>query len=122
MLYAVFADIVVLVHFLWIVFLVTGAYWGRTVRAVRTFHVAGMGFAVVSQVFGWYCPLTHLEVWLREQQGQGHGYPGSFITYYTEQLVYITVTPTAIFLLTVVLVGMNILIYVRASRTGRAGL
>jgi hypothetical protein len=116
MLYGVFADIVVLIHFLWIIFLIAGAYWGRKFPRVRIVHITGLGFAIVSQVFGWYCPLTHLEVWLREQHDPTQAYPGSFIAYYAEQLVYITVTPKIIFFLTIVLIGINILIYVKAFR------
>jgi hypothetical protein len=116
MLYGIFADIVVLMHFLWIVFLFAGVYWGRKFFAVKIVHFSGLGFAAVSQIFGWYCPLTHLEVWLRKQQNQAEAYPGSFIVYYAEKLIYITVTPEMIFFLTAVLIGINALIYARAGR------
>ncbi len=116
MLYGISGDIVVLVHFLWILFLIAGAYWGRKFPTVRTVHLSGLGFAVVSQVFGWYCPLTHLEVWLREHQDQAAAYPGSFIAYYAEKLVYLKLSPAVIFVLTIGLIGMNILIYLMAFR------
>ncbi|OGW38759.1 MAG: hypothetical protein A2010_04730 [Nitrospirae bacterium GWD2_57_9] len=116
MTYRILADITVLVHFLWIVFLIAGAYWGRKYRAVRNVHLAGMGFALVSQVFGWYCPLTHLEVWLRAHQDQAAAYAGSFIVYYTEKLIYISVSPAMIFVVTLVLIGINIFVYARTLR------
>lgn len=105
-----FADIVVLVHLVWIMFLIAGAYWGRRFRTVRIVHLAGLGFAIVSQVFGWYCPLTHLEVWLREHQGLA-AYPGSFIAHYAEKLVYIEIPPVVVFILTIGLIGIQVLIY-----------
>jgi hypothetical protein len=116
MLYRVLADIVVFAHLLWILFLIAGAYWGRRHRAVMMIHGAGLVFAVVSQAFGWYCPLTHLEVWLMEKQNAAQAYPGSFIAHYAERLVYIEVAPAIIFVLTLVLVGVNVWVYRRAFK------
>jgi hypothetical protein len=111
----VLADITVILHFLWIVFLIAGAFWGRKHPSVRNVHLAGMAFALVSQIFGWYCPLTHLEVWLRSRQDQAAAYTGSFIVYYTEKLVYVTISPTVIFVLTLLLIGVNLFVYARAA-------
>jgi hypothetical protein len=116
MVYGVLADIVVVLHLLWILFLITGAYWGRKHPPVMIAHAGGLVFAVAMQVFGWYCPLTHLEVWLREKQGMGEAYPGSFIAYYAEKLIYLEVTGKMIFVLTILLVAGNIWIYTRAYR------
>ncbi len=114
--YQVLADIVVFAHLLWILFLIVGAYWGRKHRALMTVHGAGLAFAIVSQAFGWYCPLTYLEVWLRERQHASQSYPGSFIAHYAEKLVYIDVSPAVVFALTVALVGVNVWIYRRAFK------
>ena len=119
MLSGILADIVVFAHLLWVLFLIAGAYWGRKHRLVRLAQGAGLGFAVISQVFGWYCPLTYLEVWLRKKQAAARDYPGSFIAHYAEKLVYIELSPAIIFVLTLALVGINVLIYKRAlTRTG----
>lgn len=119
MFYRILADIVIIIHLLWIFFLIAGAYWGRKRRAVMMFHGAGLVFAVLSQVFGWYCPLTHLEVWLAAKQNAARAYPGSFIAHYAEKLVYIDVQPTIIFLLTVVCVGVNAWLYWRVFKNAR---
>ncbi|HUI46029.1 MAG TPA: DUF2784 domain-containing protein [Nitrospirota bacterium] len=116
MLYRVLADIVVLVHLLWILFLIIGAYWGRKNGVVMLVQSAGFVFAVTSQIFGWYCPLTHVEVWLREKQGTAGVYPGSFIAHYAEQLVYADVSPTIIFALTIALIIVNVWIYTMTFR------
>ena len=102
MVYRVLADIIVIVHLLWVLFLITGAYWGRKHRAVMIVHGSGMLFAVVIQLFGWYCPLTHLEAWLMVKQG-APSYPGSFIGHYAYRLVYIDVPPSLITFLTILL-------------------
>jgi len=71
MIYKILADAVVLMHssdaFRLDLFLFLGAYVGTRVRMLRTLHLAGLAFALVTQVFGWYCPLTTLEVWLRSK-------------------------------------------------------
>ena len=119
MFYGVLADIVVSVHLLWIFFLIAGAYFGRKHRSVMLLHGAGLVFAVVSQIFGWYCPLTHLEAWLMEKQPASQAYSGSFIAHYAKKLVYIDVPPAVLFVLTLVLVGVNGCIYWRAAEKTR---
>jgi hypothetical protein len=119
MLFSILADIVIVIHLLWILFLAAGAYWGRRRRAVMLVHGAGLGFAVISQIFGWYCPLTHLEVWLAERQSAARAYPGSFIAHYADRLIYINVRPAIIFVFTLVLVAVNIGIYWSVSRKSR---
>lgn len=106
----------VLVHLLWILFLIGGAYWGRKNGVVMLVQGAGFVFAVASQIFGWYCPLTYFEVWLREKQGTAQVYPGSFIAHYAEQLVYVEVSPAIIFVSTIVLIIVNVWIYKMAFR------
>ncbi len=115
MLFGLLADIVVLVHLLWILFLITGAYWGRKNRFFLFLHGGGLSFAVIMQVFGWYCPLTHLEVWLRSLQG-GEGYHGSFIAHYAERVIYLDVTGRMLAILTFVLVAANGWLYWKAFK------
>ena len=119
MLYRILADIVVVVHLLWVLFLITGAYWGRKHRAVRIMHGSGMVFAVVINLFGWYCPLTHLEAWLMTRHGSP-SYPGSFIGHYAYRLVYLDVPPSVITFLTILLAIATAWIY-WSSFTARRG-
>jgi len=111
MFYKLAADSVVLIHFLWIIFLIFGAFIGIRYRIVKIFHIAGLGFAVVIQIFGWYCPLTYLEIWLRQRHDPLLRYSGSFIIHYVEKLIYIDLSPGIIFVLTVILVSISTCIY-----------
>jgi hypothetical protein len=111
--YGILADGVVLVHFLWILFLVFGAFWGVKNRAARIFHVSGLVFAVVLQLFDWYCPLTHLEAWLRSKQGLATAYPSSFIIYYVHKIVYVELSRSTIIVLTFFLCGFCAWWYLR---------
>jgi len=111
--YKILADIVVLVHFLWILFLILGAFPGVRNKAIKIFHISGLVFAFVLQIFGWYCPLTHLEVWLRAKHDPSLAYAGSFIIHYVEGLIYVEISSWLILFLTVLLIGFNVWFYLR---------
>ncbi len=113
MLFKILADIVVLIHFLWIVFLFLGAFWGVKNKGIRIFHVSGLVFAFIIQIFDWYCPLTHLEVWLRSKHASDITYAGSFIIHYVEKIVYVEVSRFLIILFTILLCGINGWLYLR---------
>jgi hypothetical protein len=113
MLYGFFADSVVLLHFLWILFLIFGGFWGRRNRLVRYIHLPGLVLAGFVEIFDWYCPLTHLEVWLRRRQSTAGGYTGSFIAHYLERIIYIDLSRRLIVVLTILLLAMNCVIYLR---------
>ena len=112
-LYKILADITVLIHFLWILFLIFGALWGIRKKAIKHIHLLGLLFAILIQVLGWYCPLTHLEFWLRSRHNPSIVYTGSFIIHYLERVVYLEISQTGIFLVTIGLAIFNLWIYLR---------
>jgi hypothetical protein len=111
MFYKILADSVVLIHFLWVIFLLFGATLGVKNKAVRIFHLSGFAFAFIIQIFGWYGPLTYLEVWLRSKHDFALTYTGSFIIHYVEEIVYIELSRTLILFFTILLYGLNIGFY-----------
>ncbi len=111
MLYKILADIVVFIHFLWIIFLIFGAFLGVKNKAIKIFHLSGLSFSLIIQVFNWYCPLTHLEMWLRLKHHPYISYKGSFIIHYLETLVYIDISRSLIFIFTIFLCSFNIWFY-----------
>ncbi len=113
MIFKFLADIVVLIHFLWIVFLIFGAFPGVRIRAVKIVHLTALAFAFVIQVFGWYCPFTYIEIWLRNRHDPGLSYAGSFIIHYVEKVVYLDVSFDLIFVLTIILILVNLVVYGR---------
>jgi hypothetical protein len=64
----------------------------------------------------WYCPLTHLEVWLRSKHTSSLTYTGSFIVHYIEQIVYIELSRFLVLLLTIFLCGFNLWIYLKKKK------
>ncbi|MEJ2765113.1 DUF2784 domain-containing protein [Photobacterium sp. MCCC 1A19761] len=81
------ADIVVILHLLFIVFVVFGGVllWWR--RAIAWLHVPAVIWVLVLSLMGWICPLTPLENRLRMMAGQS-GYPGGFIDHYLLPIIY----------------------------------
>lgn len=121
MLLKIGADIIVLIHFFWILFLFFGAIWGVRSSRVKVFHLFGLFFAVLIQVLGWYCPLTHLEFWLRSKHNPGLVYIGSFIVHYVEKVVYLELSQTTIFIFTIFLCLFNTSIYLWKGKIPIAG-
>ena len=104
----ILADFTLLIHLLWILFLFFGAYFGARVRGLRILHLSGLAFALIIQVFGWYCPLTTLEVWLRSKHDPRLAYTGSYIIHYVEKIVYLDLSRALIVMGTVIVVGFNL--------------
>lgn len=117
MFYKILADSIVVVHFLWIIFLLLGVFWGIRNKAVKIFHICGLSFAFIIQIFGWYCPLTYLEVWLRSRHNPELTYAGSFVIHYVEELVYIDVSRTLIFFFTLFIMGFNAWLYLKKGKS-----
>lgn len=95
--YQIAADAVLLLHALFVVFVVLGLglilaggalgwAWVR-VRWFRLAHLAAIGVVVLQSWLGAICPLTTLEMALRERAGQST-YPGSFIAHWVESALY----------------------------------
>lgn len=57
------------------------SYW------LRVAHLAGIGLVVAQTWIGMLCPLTTLEMWLREQSDLAT-YTGSFIEHWLQELLY----------------------------------
>ncbi|MFN2309332.1 MAG: DUF2784 domain-containing protein [Gammaproteobacteria bacterium] len=87
MLAAFAADLVVTMHFGFILFVILGGLLVSRWRRVAWLHLPAAAWGASIGYFGWTCPLTPLENHLRVVAGQG-GYPHGFIQEYLEPLVY----------------------------------
>jgi hypothetical protein len=111
MVYKILADSVVLIHFLWIIFLFLGGFWGKRSRFVKILHLSGLAFALILQIFDWFCPLTYLEAWLRSKHHPYLTYTGSFLVHYAEKIIYLEIPPSIILVFTILLCGFNAFLY-----------
>jgi len=87
MLFGIAADIVVLLHFAFILFVVLGGFLVLKWRRLAWIHLPSVLWGALSEFTGWICPLTPLENKLRRAAGGG-GYPGGFIDHYILPLIY----------------------------------
>src|SRR5687767_14394375 len=84
-----FADVVLVVHFLFVVFVVLGGFAALRWRRLASVHVPVALYGAAIEFLGFICPLTPLEVWLRRQGGEA-GYEGGFIEHYIMAALYPT--------------------------------
>ena len=86
-LYRLFAHGIVVVHALFILFIVFGGFLAWRWRWVAWLHVPAAIWGVLIEYRGWICPLTPLENSLRAKAGQS-GYSGGFIEHYLLPAIY----------------------------------
>ena len=119
MAYKILADLVVGTHLAWILFLILGALVGRYVPWVKWLHIGGLIFSLLIQFFSWYCPLTHLEVWLRARHDPSLTYTGSFIARYAERFVYLELHQTTVLIGTLGVVIFSVWLYTKNQNSFR---
>jgi hypothetical protein len=81
------ADTVVLVHLLFIVFVLFGGLLVLRWRWLMALHLPAVAWGMAVEFLHLYCPLTPLENHLRQAAGQ-QGYEGGFIEHYLIPLIY----------------------------------
>ncbi|MDE0003492.1 MAG: DUF2784 domain-containing protein [Rhodospirillaceae bacterium] len=95
--YLLAADAVLVLHLLFVAFVVVGlalilagkAFRWAWVRNpwFRIAHLLAIGVVVVQSWFGAICPLTTIEMSLRSRAGETV-YPGSFVAHWLESILY----------------------------------
>lgn len=87
MAYRLLADLLVVVHFTFILFVVLGGFLAWRWRRVAWVHVPAALWGALIEFMGWICPLTPLENRFRALAGEA-GYRGSFIEHYLIPVMY----------------------------------
>jgi hypothetical protein len=85
--YRLLADVVVVVHLGFVVFVVLGGLLVIRWRRLAWLHLPAVVWAIVLELAGWICPLTPLENRLRRAAGAG-GYEGGFVEHYLVPVLY----------------------------------
>ena len=107
MVYRVAADAVVVLHLLFIAFVVIGGLLVVRWRWLIALHVPAVAWGAVVEFFHLYCPLTPLENGLRLLAGE-QGYSGGFIEHYLIPIIYPAgLTPQTQLVLGAVVVVVN---------------
>jgi len=87
MLNSFLADLVLLCHLLFILFVIFGGVLLFISKKFVFLHIPAAAWGMSIELFGWICPLTPLENRLREA-GHRSGYQGGFIEHYLVPVIY----------------------------------
>jgi hypothetical protein len=121
MLYRFLADVVVVAHAGFVVFVVLGSFLVLRWRRTLWLHLPAALWGMVIEIAGWTSPLTPLEDELRQRGGQA-GYTGGFVERYIVSILYPhELTRTTQILLGIFVLGINLVVYWRVFRRSSAG-
>lgn len=87
MMYPLLANLVLIVHLAFVVFVLCGGLLVRRWRWLAWLHLPAAMWGATVEFRGWVCPLTVFENWLREQAGET-GYQSGFIADYLLPFLY----------------------------------
>jgi hypothetical protein len=119
----VLADLVLLAHLAFVLFVALGGLLALRWRHVPWVHLPAVAWGVLIEISGGICPLTPLENRLRAAAGEAR-YEESFIEHYILPVLYpAALTRETQFVLAAFLVSLNLVVYVavwyRWRRSGR---
>ena len=116
MLYGLLADLTVLVHFAFVLWVVLGGLLVLRRPWLAWLHVPAAIWGAAIEFGGWICPLTPLELRLRDLAGEA-GYTGGFVEHYILPVLYPTgLTREVQIALGLVVLVVNVTVYVMVIR------
>ena len=109
--YRFLADLTVLVHLAFVIFVVAGGLLALRWPAIRWAHLPAAVWGAWIEFTGGICPLTPLENALRQRAGEAP-YGGDFVTHYVLPVLYPAglTRPTQL-VLGLLVVGVNAAVY-----------
>ena len=111
MIFRFLADFFLIVHLCFVLFAVFGGLLALRWRWVWKLHLPALVWGFLVQYFVWFCPLTTFENYFRTLGGEA-GYEGGFIEHYVSAVIYPGfISPNTHFLLAILLVVFNLLVY-----------
>ncbi len=107
------ADLVVIVHLAFIVFVTAGGFLVLRRPWVALLHLPAVGWGIFVEISNRVCPLTPLEIHFRRLGGEA-GYGGGFIDHYLLPVLYPSgLTRTVQIGLAILVAGVNVAVYGR---------
>jgi hypothetical protein len=114
--YRFLADVVLLAHLTFIVFVLAGGLLALRWKRAVWVHLPAAVWGVLIESAGWICPLTPLENRLRLKAGE-LGFEGTFVEYYLLPIVYPEeLTRDVQLVLAGVVLAVNAIVYAVALR------
>jgi hypothetical protein len=108
--YSALASAVLVLHVLFILWVIFGALLARSRPVLRWLHIACLVWGIVTEITWWSCPLTLLENWLQSRAGVTP-YEGGFLLHNLDRLVYPNISPTLLTMVGVAICLLNLAIY-----------
>lgn len=109
--YRLLADLLVVVHLAFVLFVVCGGLLALRWPRVAWLHLPAAAWGAAIELAGWVCPLTPLEVRFR-RLGGGAGYEGGFVENYLLPVLYPRgLTREVQIALAVLVVVVNLVVY-----------
>lgn len=118
MLYSILAHSIMVLHFAFTIFVAIGALLAWRWPVLVRLHLPAVGWAFVTVVLGFPCPLTPLEKNLRRLAGD-QGYLGGFIDHYIEGVIYPDKYSFAIRSVATTTIAVGYVVIVRRARATR---
>jgi hypothetical protein len=110
-LYHLLAELVVVAHLVFVLFVLFGGLLAARCRAMLWLHLSAATWGAFVEFSGWICPLTPLEIRLREKAGEA-GSRSDFVARYLLPLLYPEgLTRDAQVALGMAVIVVNLLIY-----------
>jgi Protein of Unknown function (DUF2784) len=82
------ADVVLVLHFAFVIFVAVGGLLVLRRRHVMLLHLPAVAWGVLVECANWTCPLNPLEDWFRRLGGEvGGAYAKGFIDYYLSLII-----------------------------------
>ena len=114
--YRAFADLVLVVHLAFVLFVVLGGLLVLRRPKLAWLHLPAAAWGALIEFAGWICPLTPLEQRLRVLAGQA-GYQGGFIEHYVTAWLYPAgLTRPVQYALGALVIVVNLAVYARLLR------
>src|SRR5262244_3259675 len=110
--YRVLAVATLLLHGLFILWVIFGALLTRSRPLLRWLHIASLIWGILTELLPWPCPLTLLENWFEEKAGV-EPYQGGFLLHYMDRLLYPDLSATVLTVAGVIVCALNLAFYGR---------
>jgi len=81
------ADLLVILHLLFIIFVLLGGLLVARWHWIALLHIPAAAWGALIEYQGWICPLTPMEQQLRKAAGEA-GYEGGFVEHYILPIIY----------------------------------
>ncbi len=115
------AEIILVVHLAWILWVIFGAFWTRGHPFLTGLHIASILWGILVELTPWPCPLTLIEQFFEASAGISP-YHGPFLLHYLDAIVYPEISESLLAYFGVAVCTANLAVYFwRFERFVRSG-